>query len=157
MVVILTSDHAGFELKEYLKTSLTHRYEVKDLGPCSECEPKNYALQGIDIAKEMLLYLGTGREVFGIAVCGTGIGISIALNRFSDIRAARVCSLEDAFLARSHNNANVIALGGRQLSKEAALGFVNIFLSTPFSGQRHEERVDTLKKVGEKVKTTPTQ
>lgn len=150
MVVILTSDHAGFELKEYLKTSLAPKYEVKDLG-CSGCEAVNYALQGIDLAKEVLLYTETGQEVFGVAVCGTGIGISIALNRFSDIRAARVCSLEDAFLARSHNNANVIALGGRQLSKEAALDFVETFLSTPFSGQRHKERVDTLKKVGEKL------
>lgn len=149
MIIIFSADHAGFTLKEFLRESLASKYEVKDLGPCFACETKNYALQGIELAKEVYTYSKSGSEVFGVAVCGTGIGISIALNRFSYIRAARVCSLEDAFLARSHNDANVIALGGRQLSNTEALRLVETFLSTPFEGQRHEERVAVLNKMGD--------
>lgn len=76
-----------------------------------------------------------------MAICGTGIGISIALNRYSQIRAARVTSTDDARLAREHNNANVLALGGRQLSPAEALAIVRIFLATDYQGGRHEERV----------------
>ncbi|NBW05957.1 MAG: RpiB/LacA/LacB family sugar-phosphate isomerase, partial [Alphaproteobacteria bacterium] len=84
----------------------------------------------------------------GIAICGSGIGISIAVNRFSWIRAALVASVEAATLARQHNDANILALGERLIDPELALACVDAFLSTDFEGGRHQRRVDKLTAIG---------
>ncbi|MGX9358364.1 RpiB/LacA/LacB family sugar-phosphate isomerase [Mycoplasma sp. 128] len=143
--VAIASDHAGYELKSELVNSLGKQgYKVIDLGTKSGTESVNYADYGFKLAK----YMKDHPDVEGIGICGTGLGISYALNRFSFIRAARITSNEDAKLAKLHNNANVIVFGGRQTSPEEALEMFKIWHNTDFEGGRHELRLHTLETKG---------
>jgi len=135
--IAIASDHAGFQMKEYLKNMLKKQgYEVLDRGPESEA-----AIDYPDQAAVLAHTLHDGLAGQGILICGTGIGMSIAVNRYPFIRGALVFTPEMAALARQHNNANVLILGARTTALETAAACVNTFLTTNFEGGRHERRV----------------
>ena len=130
-------DHAGYSLKRSLMDSLSSGpYEFVDLGSHSE-DPVDYP----DIASKMGELFTKGQVVTGILVCGSGIGISIAANRFKSIRAALVHDRAAAISARQHNDANVIVFGGRVIDEGLAIECLKIFLKTEFEGGRHQARV----------------
>jgi len=136
-MIYLASDHGGYELKEFLKSELEKLGEdFEDLG-CHSSDSVDYPDLAHDLAEQIL----ANPDSKGIAVCGTGIGISIALNRHAGIRAALCQTAEYAELARQHNNANILALGGRFVAKENAQKILKTFLETKFEGGRHERRV----------------
>ena len=137
--IFLSSDHAGFELKEKVKFFLMDKnFEYEDLG-CSSLEPVDYP----DYAKLLSKKLKNNNSK-GILFCGTGIGISMAANRFPHIRAALCTSVEMASKSRKHNDANVLALGGRILEDKLALDIVKEFLKTDFEAGRHSLRVNKI-------------
>ena len=138
--IFLSSDHGGFELKEKVKSFLSYNnYEFEDLG-CSSLEPVDYP----DFAKILSKKIKNKDNSKGILFCGTGIGISMAANRFPHIRAALCTSVEMASKSRKHNNANVLALGGRILEDKLALEIVKEFLQTDFEAGRHSLRVNKI-------------
>ena len=138
--IFLSSDHAGFELKEKVKSFLIdNNLEYEDLG-CSSLEPVDYP----DFAKLLSKKIKNKNDSMGILFCGTGIGISMAANRFQHIRAALCTSVEMASKSRKHNDANVLALGGRILEEKLALEIVKEFLQTDFEAGRHSLRVDKI-------------
>ncbi len=134
------SDHAGAVLKSDIIEHLTMQgFEVVDLGAEGNA-PVDYPDYGATLAEALL----TDCDAFGVAICGSGIGISIAANRFSHIRAALVSDVVGAELSRRHNDANVLALGERLIDKQTAINCVDIFASTHFEGGRHSVRVEKL-------------
>ena len=138
--IFLSSDHGGFELKKKVKSFLIdNNFEYEDLG-CSSLEPVDYP----DFAKLLSNKIKDKNNSKGIIFCGTGIGISIAANRFPHIRAALCTSVEMASKSRKHNDANVLALGGRILEFKLALEIVKEFLQTDFEAGRHSVRVDKI-------------
>ena len=138
--IFLSSDHGGFELKEKVKSFLIdNNFEYEDLG-CSSLEPVDYP----DFAKLLSKKIKDQNDSKGILFCGTGIGISMAANRFQHIRAALCTSVEMASKSRKHNDANVLALGGRILEEKLALEIVKEFLQTDFEAGRHSLRVDKI-------------
>ncbi len=140
--IAIASDHAGYRLKEKIKLNLEENgYGVLDLGTNSE-ESVDYPDYGKALAQNIL----KGNAKKGIALCGTGIGISIAANRFTGIRAALCGNKEMAIQARKHNNANIIALGARSIDFQCANNCVEAFLNTDFEGERHTNRIEKIEK-----------
>jgi ribose 5-phosphate isomerase B len=140
MRIALASDHAGFPLKQELAAWLGEQgYEVADLGTHSG-DSVDYPEFGARLARTV----GSGQAERGIAVCGSGIGISIAVNRDPRCRCARVDDPLSAALAREHNDANVLALGARLVGPDMAKACVAAFLDSDFAGGRHQRRVDQL-------------
>ena len=138
--IFLSSDHGGFELKEKVKSFLIdNNFEYEDLG-CSSLEPVDYP----DFAKLLSKKIKDKNNSKGILFCGTGIGISMAANRFPHIRAALCTSVEMASKSRKHNDANVLALGGRILEEKLALEIVKEFSQTEFEAGRHSLRVNKI-------------
>lgn len=139
-VIALASDHGGLDLKNALIEKLKKDgYEVLDLGTNTH-DSVDYP----DYAALMAKTIKEGKAERGILTCGTGIGISIAANRFPHIRAALVHDAFGARLCRQHNNANVLVMGGRTTGIEVAFECVDIFLKTEFEGGRHANRVNKL-------------
>ena len=140
MKIAVASDHGGFALKETIKKHLLEReIEVMDLGTDSENSvdyPEYGRLCGEAVA--------SGKADLGVVVCGTGIGISIAANKVHGIRCGLCTSVEMAQLTKQHNNANILALGGRTTEPGLALQIVDKWLDTEFEGGRHQRRVDML-------------
>ena len=142
--IYLASDHAGCELKAAVCAHLAVAgYQIVDLGP-NQGESVDYPDYGVKLA----MALKNDTAARGIAICGSGIGISIAVNRFSWVRAALVSTAEAASLSRQHNDANVLALGERLIDWPLALTCIEIFLDTAFEGGRHQRRVDKLTAIG---------
>ena len=143
--IYLASDHAGCELKAAVCAHLTviAGYQIVDLGP-DQGDSVDYPDYGVKLA----MALKDDTAARGIAICGSGIGISIAVNRFSWVRAALVSTAEAASLSRQHNDANVLALGERLIDWPLALTCINVFLDTAFEGGRHQRRVDKLTAIG---------
>lgn len=140
MRLAIASDHAAFALKAELAAWLSELgHEVNDLGP-DGIESVDYPDYGYRLAEQ----IAAGSADFGVALCGSGIGISIAANRHPACRAALVSEPLSARLAREHNDANVIAMGARLVGIEMARACIETFLSTPFTGGRHSPRVDKL-------------
>ena len=140
MRIAIASDHAAVALKAELIAWLGGEgHEVADLGP-EGIESVDYPDYGYKLAEE----IAAGRADWGIALCGSGIGISIAANRHPACRAALVSEPLSARLAREHNDANVIAMGARLIGIEMAKACVDTFLATPFGGGRHGRRVEKL-------------
>lgn len=140
MIISVGSDHAGFELKEHIKKYLEQKnFEVIDEGTHST-ESVDYP----DYGKAVGMRVASGEADFGIVVCGSGIGISIAANKVDGIRCALVSEPLSAELSRRHNDANVLAMGGRLIGKQMAEKIVDVFLNTEFEGGRHERRVKKL-------------
>ena len=141
MKVAIGSDHAGYELKKYLVSELqTRGYDLTDCGTDSpdSVDYPDYAGMVCDLVT-------SNKAHFGIVICSTGIGISIAANKINGIRAA-LCHTEfSARMARQHNNANVLALGGTVTGKNLALSIAEVFLAEPFSqGERHIRRINKI-------------
>ena len=137
MRVVLGSDHGGYELKEAIRTHLEGRgIEIQDLGTHST-DSVDYPEYGFAVGKAII----QGAADLGIAICGTGQGISMAANKIPGIRAALCTETFSARMAREHNNANVLTLGGRVTGVGLALDIVDIFLKTEFAGGRHARRV----------------
>lgn len=142
MKIGIASDHGGFELKEYIKEYLAkENIEFVDYGTYS-LDSVDYPDYGKKVGEAVV-----SKEVTrGIVVCGTGIGISIAANKVKGVRCALCGDSYSARMSREHNNANVLALGGRVIGKDLALEIVSIWIKTEFEGGRHERR---LIKIGE--------
>ena len=140
MKLAIASDHAAFAMKRQIAAWLGESgHQVRDLGPDSEASV-DYPDYGYILADAIAL----GEAEFGIALCGSGIGIAIAANRNPAVRCAQVAEPLSATLARQHNDANVIALGARLIGIEMAKACVETFLATEFAGGRHCGRVEKL-------------
>ena len=138
--IAVASDHGGYLLKEKVKKHLMDRgFEIIDLGTDSE-ESVDYPVYGKACGEAVT----SGKADLGVVVCGTGIGISIAANKVKGIRCGLCTSVEMAHLTKQHNNANILALGGRTTEPELALKIVDEWLDTEFEGGRHQRRVDML-------------
>ena len=138
--IAIASDHAGFHLKTILKVHLEKSgYQITDLGTNSE-KSVDYPDYGFALAQAIV----TKEADAGVLICGTGIGISIAANRYNGIRAALVHDALGARMSRLHNDANVICFGGRMIGEDLAKDCLNTFLETKFEGGRHSRRVNKL-------------
>ena len=136
-MIALGSDHAAYKLKAAIMEHLKEKgIEFEDLG-CDGTESVHYPIYGQKVAEAV----AAGKYEYGIVVCGTGIGISLAANKVKGIRAAACSDTFSAEMARCHNNANMIALGSRVLGAGLALAIVDKFLSSEFEGGRHARRV----------------
>lgn len=138
--IAMASDHAGFPLKEELKPYLESKgYEVKDFGTFSE-ESCDYA----DFAHPAAIAVEKGEYPFGIAMCGSGNGIQMTLNKHQGIRAALCWNPEVAALAKQHNNANFLVIPARFVSENEAKQIVDAYLDASFEGGRHQKRIDKI-------------
>ena len=131
--IFIASDHAGYKLKNSIISKLK---KIIDLGPKSS-DSVDYP----DYAKKLSKKVASNKGSFGILICGSGMGMSIAANKTKNIRAALCYSKKNTKLSRLHNDANIITLGSRLLSKKKACSFVNVFLNTKFEGGRHIKRI----------------
>lgn len=145
MKIAIGSDHAGFELKENLKKLLSCEYDVLDVGT-SSTESVDYP----DFAKKVCELMIEKKVDLGILICGTGIGMSITANKFKGIYAALCYDTNTASLARRHNNANVLCLGGRTTMLNDAIEIVKTFLNSEFEGERHNRRYIKIKEIEDK-------
>ena len=141
MIIAIASDHGGYQLKETVKEYLRTRNDIQivDLGTDSE-ESVDYPIYGKACAEAV----ASGKADRGIVCCGTGIGISIAANKVKGIRCGLCTSVEMAELTRKHNNANMLAMGGRTTDPDLALEITTAWLDTEFEGGRHTGRTDML-------------
>lgn len=135
----IASDHAGYELKEYLKKNMSKEMEFIDFGTKS-AESVDYP----DFAHQLALRVSNGELMKGILICGTGNGMSMTANKYPDVRAALCWNVDIARLARQHNDANIVVLPARFIEKEYALEIVDTFFSTSFEGGRHQRRIDKI-------------
>ncbi|HYD53617.1 MAG TPA: ribose 5-phosphate isomerase B [Gemmatimonadaceae bacterium] len=143
--ILIASDHAGYALKETLEAELRAvGYAVEDLGPSSE-ESTDYA----DYAHPVARAVSEGRAPRGVLLCGTGLGMSYAANRWPGVRAAVAWSPEVAALARQHNDANVLVLPARFVTEEQGRAILRAWLDTPFEGGRHARRVAKIERTRE--------
>ncbi len=139
MRLVIGSDHAGFELKEAVEKHLVAAgFAVEDLGPHNE-DSVDYPTYAFAVASAV----ASCADTLGILVCGSGIGMSIAANKVPGIRAALVSDIQNATLARLHNNANVLCMGGRMIAADRACQMVDAWLNTEFEG-RHQRRIDLI-------------
>jgi len=135
--IFISSDHAGFKLKESIKLYLKMRKtKFIDLGPLNESR-----VDYPDYAHKMAKKVKSNNKHVGILVCGSGMGMCIVANRHKNIRAAQCFNLKSTKLSRLHNDANIITLGSRLLSKKNAIDCVGVFLNTKFEGGRHTKRI----------------
>lgn len=149
MRIALGADHGGFELKEEIKRYLEdNKYEIKDFGTYSNesCDYPDYAIK----VSEAVL---NKEATLGILICGTGIGISIAANKVSGIRAALCSDTFSARLTREHNDANILAMGARVVGAGLAIDIVKAFLNSEFEGDRHIRRIEKITAIENKYKT----
>jgi len=138
--ISISSDHAGFELKESIKKFLIkNKFFILDLGPRDD-----RSVDYPDYAKKLAKNIISKKSDTGILVCGSGIGMAMSANRFKKIRAAVCYNVKSTKLSRSHNNANIIAIGSRLTNKNLALKLVTIFLKTKFDGGRHKRRTNKI-------------
>lgn len=145
MIISIGSDHAGYKLKEELKQYLCEKnIQVVDFGT-NGLDSVDYP----DFARPAAEYVKDMKADFGILVCYTGIGMSMAANKVKGIRAALVSSVENAHLTREHNNANVLCLSAKDISVDDAKLIVDEFLNTEFAGGRHERRVNKVMEIEE--------
>ena len=135
--IFISSDHAGFKLKEAIKKYLlSKKLTFQDLGPSN-----NVRVDYPDFAHKVARKVKISKNNVGILVCGSGMGMNIAANRHKNIRAAQCFNLKSTKLSRLHNDANIITLGSRLLKKNNVLNCINVFLNTKFEGGRHTKRI----------------
>lgn len=136
-MIAIGSDHGGYELKEHVKKHLQDKgIEVKDYGTYSEA-----SVDYPDCAKPVCEAVQNGTAENGILICGTGIGISIAANKYKGIRAALCGDVYSAEMTKRHNNANIICMGGRVIGRELAFMIVDTWMNAEFEGGRHADRI----------------
>ena len=135
--IFISSDHAGFKLKETIKMYLERKkYRYFDLGP-----ENDNSVDYPDFAHKVAKKVKLNKNNVGILVCGSGTGMNIVANKHKNVRAAQCFNLKSTKLSRLHNDENIITLGSRILNKKNALNFVNVFLNTKFEGGRHIKRI----------------
>ena len=135
--IVLASDHAGYSLKEYVKKFLNRKkLQIKDVGANSS-EKVDYP----DYAHKLSKFIKKNRNCIGVLICGSGQGMIMTANKHKNIRAALCYNAKSTKLSRLHNDANVITLGSRLISKKNAVKYLNIFLKTKFEGGRHKKRI----------------
>ena len=135
--IFISSDHAGFNLKELIKKKFSKKYLFLDLGTNSSKESVNYP----EFAHKLCKKVANNSKNIGILVCGSGMGMSMAANRHKKIRAAVCYSVKNTKLSRLHNDANIITLGSRLTKKDTAFKCIEAFINTKFEGGRHKKRV----------------
>lgn len=141
--IAMAADHGGYEMKEFLKDKLlSEGYDIKDFGTNSS-ESVDYP----DMIHPLANAINSAKIKRGIILCGSGNGAQITANKYNKVRAALCWSVEQAKLAREHNDANIISLPGRFVSNELAWEMVQVFLSTDFEGGRHQRRVEKISKL----------
>ena len=144
--VVFASDHNGIDLKKSLSTFLKQRgYTCLDIGPFDHSKKVDY----VDYANQLCQIIANGDADRGILICGTGVGMSIAANRFSEIRAALVHNVLTAPKCREHNNSNVLCLGSWVTSEEESKEIISLWMDTPFGEGRHVKRVEKISKKSE--------
>ena len=135
--IFISSDHAGYKLKEAIKLHLTKKkLSFQDMGPYND-NRVDYP----DFAHKVARRVKLKKNNFGILVCGSGMGMNIAANRHKNIRAAQCFNLKSTKLSRLHNDANIITLGSRLLKRKSVMNLINVFLNTKFEGGRHNKRI----------------
>jgi ribose 5-phosphate isomerase B len=152
MKIALAADHVGFALKEKIREYLENKgLEVEDHGP-SNSERVDYP----DFAEKVAAQVAAKQADYGVLVCGTGIGMMIAANKVPGIRAAAANDTISARMAREHNNANILTLGGRMIDEAAMRQIVDTWLSTPFAGGPHQRRVEKIEALEQRYHTEKT-
>ena len=134
--ILIASDHAGYKLKKILIQELQGEIKFDDLGPFSE-DSVDYP----DYARKLSKIIDLKKDLLGVLICGSGTGMNIAANKHRKIRAAQCFNMKSTKLSRLHNDANVITLGSRLISKNNAMKYISVFLNTKFEGGRHLRRV----------------
>ena len=135
--ILIASDHAGYNLKKILIQELQGKIKFDDLGPFSE-DSVDYPDYAIKLSKKIDLK----KDLLGVLICGSGIGMSMVANRFKNVRAALCMNNKMSMLARQHNNANILVLGSRLISEQEAIKCLLVFLKTNYEGGRHQARLD---------------
>ena len=135
--VFISSDHAGYQLKEQIKKKFSKKFVFDDLGTHNSKNSVNYP----DYAHNLCKKVSKNNQNMGILVCGSGMGMSMAANKHKKIRAALGYSIRNTKLSRLHNNANIITLGSRLTKKDTAFKCITVFFNTNFEGGRHKKRV----------------
>ena len=135
--IFISSDHAGYSLKEHIKKKFKKKLKFQDLGTNTSKISVNYP----DYAHKLCKKVSLNSKNMGILVCGSGMGMSMAANKHKKIRAAVCYSVKNTKLSRLHNNANIITLGSRLTKKKTAFKCIEVFVSTKFEGGRHKKRV----------------
>ena len=148
-MMAIASDHGGFDLKESVISYLLNKgIKIDDLGPVNK-DSVDYPDYGIKLAEAIL-----EKEIErGILICGTGVGMSIVVNRFPGIRGTLCADIYTAKMCREHNDSNILILGGRVIEKELAVEIVEIWLTTKFLGGRHKRRLDKINDVNVTIKS----
>ena len=137
MKIFISSDHAGFSLKNHIYKNLKKKnYKIEDLGPFTD-KSVDYPI----FAKNLANKISRNKTSFGILICGSGTGMAMAANKVKNIRAAVCYNIKNTKLSRLHNNSNIITVGSRLTSKNLAFKLVKIFLKTKFEGGRHLRRI----------------
>ena len=135
--IIIASDHAGYSLKEYIKKFLSKKKLLhKDIGPKNK-DRVDYPVYAHKLSK----IIKKNRNTIGVLICGSGQGMIMTANKHKNIRAALCYNVKSTKLSRLHNDANIITLGSRLISKKNAIKYINIFLKTKFEGKRHKRRI----------------
>jgi ribose 5-phosphate isomerase B len=138
--ICIASDHAGYDFKNYIKEYLIRNdISVIDLGP-----NKKKSVDYPDYAKKVAVRIKKRKSDIGILVCGSGTGMAITSNKVKSVRAAQCYSKSSTVLARQHNNANIICLGSRMITRNEAFKFISLFLKTKFEGGRHQKRINKI-------------
>jgi ribose 5-phosphate isomerase B len=146
--VAIAADHGGFELKEDIKLFLKETgYETVDFGTHNN-NSVDYPDLGIKVAEAV----SRGDIQKGILICGTGVGMSIVVNKFPDVRGALCNDIYTARMGRKHNDSNILILGGRVVGRGIAMEIVNTWMSTQFDGGRHQKRLDKIKELEDKIR-----
>jgi ribose 5-phosphate isomerase B len=147
-MIVIASDHGGLELKEAIKGLLAETgVACQDLGPCD-----GSSVDYPDFGQQVARRVSEGAAQLGILVCGTGIGMSIVANKFPGVRAALATDVFMATMAKEHNNANILVLGGRVIDTAAARAMVTAWLETEFAGGRHQARLDKISALESELK-----
>jgi ribose 5-phosphate isomerase B len=148
MMIVLGSDHGGLELKAAVRQVLEERgLQTKDMGTGND-DSVDYP----DFAEKVALAVSRGEAELGVLICGTGIGMSIAANKFPGVRAALVTDDYMAQMARQHNNANILVMGGRVMSADHARRLVQVWLDAEYEGGRHQKRLDKIARIEQEVR-----
>ena len=143
--IVIGCDHAAYPLKEKIKAHLQKNgYGIEDVGTQSE-DSVDYPV----FAQKVAAPISSGRFKRGILLCGTGIGMSMAANKYTNVRAALCTETFSAEMSRRHNDANILVLGGRITGEALALEMVDVWLATPFEGGRHQKRIDQFSPTGQ--------
>ncbi len=151
-MLVIGSDHGGLELKKAIKVALASRgMDVDDYGTDND-----NSVDYPDFAEKVASAISQGSAERGILVCGTGIGMSIVANKFPGVRAALATDEFMAQMAKEHNNANILVLGGRVLNVDMAVRMVNVWLDSAYEGGRHQLRLDKIARLEEAVRNSKT-